>query len=205
MEIKYGRLTILEDGIIDENYVNYCWCKCSCGKNKLISLKSLKKGLTKSCGCIKREQMKDFFKTHGLSKTKFYRHWRSMIQRCQNETQDSYHLYGGRNIKICDRWNKFENFYEDTYKNFQKHTKIFGENQTSLDRIDSNKGYNKENCKWSTQKEQSNNRRSNRLITYNGQTKTIAQWSELTNLKYTTLWTRLFSYNWSVKKAFNTN
>lgn len=136
-----------------------------------------------------------FKKTHGMSATLIHRAWSGMLTRCTNKNTGSYHRYGGRGIKVCKRWLKFENFLAD-----------MGEKPTglSLDRIDNNKGYYPSNCRWATTKEQNNNRRSNVYITFQGRTMTAAQWAAEKGMSRTTLWWRLNYYKWSVEKALNT-
>lgn len=107
--------------------------------------------------------------THGLSKTKTYQAWADMKTRCYNSKRVQFAFYGGRGISVCDRWkNSFENFLADMGEKPHGH---------SLDRIDTDGNYTKENCRWATQIEQCNNRRNNRLITHNGETLTYSQWS----------------------------
>jgi len=106
---------------------------------------------------------------HGKSKTRAYNSWTAMKQRCDNKGHISYNVYGGRGISICEEWYCFKTFLKD-----------MGERPegTSIDRIDNNKGYSKENCVWSSNKDQMNNRNCNRLVTYKNKTKTLAQWAE---------------------------
>lgn len=108
-------------------------------------------------------------KKHGLSYLKSYVTWDKMICRCTKKNEQGYSNYGGRGIKICDKWMKMDGFFDD-----------MGERPDgmSLDRIDNNKGYFKENCRWATQKQQHRNKRSNRIITIDGESKCIAEWAE---------------------------
>lgn len=113
-----------------------------------------------------------------------YSVWQGMKYRCNNPNAPAYKNYGGRGIKICMRWsNSFHNFLSD-----------MGERPTSkhtLDRIDNDKGYSPDNCRWATRAEQGRNTRANRLVTYNGQTKPLIEWSEITGVNYGTLRSRL--------------
>lgn len=135
---------------------NQFWLfKCSCGIEKIISVSKVKRGTTKSCGCLRKEifrkiGMKNI--RHGMEGTKIYRIWAGMKTRCLNENHSRRKDYGGRGITVCDEWLTFENFYKDM-GNCPK--------GKSLDRIDNNGNYCKSNCKWSTPKEQANNRRNN--------------------------------------------
>jgi hypothetical protein len=114
-----------------------------------------------------------------------------MVDRCTNLKHKDYFNYGGRGIEICERWKKFENFLEDMGERPSR--------EFSIDRINNNKGYFPGNCRWATMKEQCNNRRNNKTITFNGETKTLAQWSEEIGTPLHVLWLRL-SYGWSVER-----
>lgn len=129
--------------------------------------------------------------THGLSDTRLYSIYRDILQRCLNEENDQYYLYGGRGITICKEWLQFENFYKD-----------MGEKPKglSIDRIDNSKGYCKENCRWATPKEQARNRRDNTILVIDGSSKIIKEWSEISKIKYTTIISRLIR-GWSPKRA----
>lgn len=137
--------------------------------------------------------MEDQYKKETKNKTKFYRTWWSMKQRCNDSNYRGFYLYGGRGIKVSSEWSSFKNFYNDMFSTYK--------NELTLDRIDNDKGYSKENCRWATPKEQANNRRSNKLITSFGITLTLAQWAERTGIKYKTIWQRINAYHWSYEKA----
>ena len=117
-----------------------------------------------------------------------------MRNRCFNSNNKSFVYYGGRGISVCDEWNEFLNFEKWAIQNG------FEENLT-LDRIDVNGNYEPENCRWISQKEQMRNTRANHLLTYNGYTKTMADWAEITGIPYSTLKQRINKYNYSVEKA----
>jgi hypothetical protein len=130
---------------------------------------------------------------HGYSKTPTHRTWLSMKRRCDNPNACNYYLYGGRGIKYESRWAKFENFLED-----------MGERpvgKMSLERIDHNGNYCKENCKWIPLFDQGSNKRNNRLIEYNGETKTLAQWARHSGVSVSTLFSRLNIQGWDMEKA----
>jgi hypothetical protein len=128
---------------------------CDCGNLTTVTSCNLRSGSTKSCGCLRKEVLKAKFRTHGQHGSPTWYSWISMKSRCNNPKASQYELYGGRGITICERWDKFENFLED-----------MGErpNGKTLDRINVNKGYEPSNCKWSTKKEQAQNRRKLKLI-----------------------------------------
>lgn len=136
--------------------------------------------------------------THGESRrnktSQEYRIWTGLRRRCRDEHDPAYPRYGGRGVNMCDRWfDSFETFLLDMGRCPPGH---------SLDRIDNEKGYSPANCRWSTPKEQSNNRRSNRRIVFNGEVKTLAQWSEIIAIPYHTLKSRTGRLGWSAERAF---
>ena len=120
--------------------------------------------------------------------------WRNMKVRCLLPTNSNYPLYGGRGITIDPRWLVFKDFQQDMLNTYKPGLK--------LDRIDNDKGYSKDNCKWSTDKEQANNRRSSRFVEYRGMRKTLAQWIDTLHLKSSTIRQRIYVYGWSIEKAF---
>ncbi len=118
-----------------------------------------------------------------------------MKQHCNDKKCEAYRHYGERGIKYSDDWEKFENFYRDMGKRPKG---------ASLDRIDVNGDYCKENCRWANWVVQANNKRTNRVIEYNGECKTLAEWARYLRINIRTLAARLDKYNWSVKKSFET-
>lgn len=135
---------------------------------------------------------------HGEGTTKLYRVWSEMKERCRNPHRHNYENYGGRGIDVCDEWaNSYLTFKEWAISNGYCEGK-------AIDRIDNEKGYCPENCRWATQKEQQRNKRNNRLVTLNGETKTLAEWSEITGINHGVLWNRIFHLGWSIEKAFAT-
>jgi len=184
----FGRLTCIRQVDPPESVANdgnkYYLCQCSCGNEAVVQLSNLLSGGTKSCGCLHSEvvaeRMRLLNTTHGMSDTSEYSIWNDMINRCTNEKLPNYDNYGGRGIKVCDRWlNSFENFYTD-----------MGDRPIgmSLDRIDNNGDYAPDNCRWATWREQSRNRRSNRLI----EGKPMVEWCEDNNLSRDAVGQRLY-------------
>lgn len=169
-------------------------CKCRCGNICKVTSSNLLSGNTKSCGCYRKSKPKD------RVDNVFYGRWSGMKARCNNNKDM---LYGARGISVCDRWHDFENFKEDMYESYQEHIEKYGKKNTTLDRIDVNGNYCKENCRWATQKEQANNRRTNRLITYKGETHNISEWADILGIQAYTLRARLFKLGWSIDRAFN--
>jgi hypothetical protein len=182
----FGNLIVLE--YIGEDGRKRLW-KCVCGceaKPELIVAQNcLKDGRTVSCGCIISPKNR----THGLTGTKEYKAWDAMRSRCNNQNDISYKDYGGRGIKVCERWDSsFENFLADIgFAPTKNH---------SIDRIDVNGNYEPENLRWATRKEQENNKRKTIYITYDNQSLTISSWSDKIGIDYIVLWNR-YKDGWS--------
>ena len=182
---RFGRLLVLGNKELSNNG-SYKWeCLCDCGNVIKVEGSSLTHGHTKSCGCLKTEKL-NLPKSHGMTGTGFYFIWRGILNRCNVHTAINYKDYGGRGIK-CE-WKSFEEFRDDMYESYLEHIKEYGKENTTIDRIDVNKGYCKENCKWSTRKEQNRNKRSN--ITLNG--KCVSEIAELLCINCGTLRSRLY-------------
>lgn len=154
----YGRLYVEKDYM--ENKIHICECICQCGNTINVRSKSLTSGHTKSCGCLGKDNMTMIFLQHGMTHTRFYRIWLNMKNRCYNPQSSSYQYYGGRGIVTCGEWHEFRNFWQDMYESYLDHVKSYGEKDTTLDRMDVDGNYCKENCKWATIKEQNGNRRN---------------------------------------------
>ena len=140
---------------------------------------------------------------HGFSNGKrrvFYNVWRSMKNRCELKSDSNFERYGKRGIKCF--WETFEEFRDDMYESYLEHKK--NNVYTSIDRIDVNGNYFKENCKWATREEQSRNTRTNRWLVYKGQKRLLTEWANLLGIKQNTISMRLNNYGWSVDKALNT-
>lgn len=172
----------------------YRWlCKCECGNSKVILIRYLINGIVTSCGCSQRLGIEEVNKSHGMAKkTPLYGIWIAMRSRCNNKNASKYHLYGGRGITICERWNNFQNFYDDMFPTYKE--------GLSIDRIDNNGNYEPTNCRWATQKEQCSNQRKNRILSCNGITATLSEFSRLSGNKKITILTRL-KYGWDVYDA----
>ena len=189
---RFGKLYVIKRGEARGVSGNVHWlCECDCGRTKNVSSRSLRKGSTKSCGCLHKN---NFEPTHGKSNTRLYKIWMGMKMRCYNPKNVSYKNYGARGIKVCNEWlNDFENFYNWAIDNGYQ-------DALSIDRIDVNENYTPSNCRWATRLEQNNNSRHNTYLTFNGETKTIKQWSLSTSIKETTIISRL-QYGWSVEET----
>jgi hypothetical protein len=135
-------------------------------------------------------------KTHGMSSTSFYKSWRAMKDRFNPKDKD-YPNYGGRGITLDTNWDySFENFYDDMFETYEE--------GLTLDRIDNEKGYNRDNCKWSTPKQQCNNRRSNVICEYKGEKLNLSQFAEKYNIKRHTMYDRYNKMKWSIEKCIET-
>lgn len=163
--------------------------QCRCGKHFKMLKHNFKKKPFSSCGCYQKERSD----LHGLLGTNIYRRWASMIQRCHNPKSINYCHYGARGIFVCDEWRDF--------KRFKKWADISGfKSSLQIDRIDNYKGYSPDNCRWVTRSENNRNKRGNVLVTYNEQTKTLAEWGEITGINQKTLSDRI-KKGWTPEKA----
>ena len=176
---RYGRLLVLhEDPVVKCKWI----CQCDCGVIKSIASSSLRHGCSKSCGCYNLDVLNKRLTTHGQSRTKTYQTWGRMLSRCRNKNIPRYKNYGGRGIKVCERWLSFENFLSDMGINPEG---------MSLERIDNDGNYKPSNCKWATPSEQANNRRSNTYLIIMGISYTRAEASKQFNINYGTLKSRI--------------
>jgi hypothetical protein len=163
---------------------SYWNCVCECGTVRKVNGKNLTLGTSSSCGCYVAE----INTKHGMSRTRVYSIWEGMKQRCTSPSSSYWHRYGGRGIKVCERWQSFENFYADLGAPPTK--------QHSLGRIDNDGDYEPSNVRWETLEQQNNNKVLNHKVTIDGVTKTLTQWAEENGLKPSTVMSRV-SYGWS--------
>lgn len=182
---KFGRLCVLGLAGRSERGQIVWNCACDCGNRKTTEGVNLRSGSTKSCGCLKRELARkagDRTRTHGLTNTSAFKLWSSMIMRCTNPNDKSFPRYGGRGIKVCERWMKFENFLAD-----------MGDrpNGLTLDRIDNSGIYEPSNCRWATATEQSRNKRNNRVIAISGRSQCLTDWAKEVGVNEVTVQSRL--------------
>lgn len=191
----FGQLTVLEKtGNSISGHSSVWKCVCNCGNVKEVLGSNLKAGKTKSCGCLLKTNTRIGLSSikHGMHNTSSYRAWANMIYRCTNSNYKYFHHYGGRGIEVIAHWrNSFENFLKD-----------MGEcpNGMSLDRINNDGNYQPDNCRWATNKDQANNKRNNVKVTYQNETKTIAQWSRVTGVGTNVIRRRLLA-GWNIADA----
>lgn len=190
---RFGRLVVIERADNSADGRARLLCRCDCGQSKTVLGEHLKKGRTKSCGCAKSESSSKRFKKHGGRNSKLYRIWSNMKDRCNNPDCKVYSDYGGRGIKVCKEW-------IDDFSAFQKWALANGYKEgLTIDRKDNDKGYSPDNCRWTDRKIQGNNKRNCRYITYKGQRKTVAEWSDITGIPHDTLLYRL-NHGWETER-----
>lgn len=173
-------------------------CLCDCGKQVMVWAYNLRNGHTTSCGCARVDAMRISATKHGMYGDRFYNIYRQIIRRCTEKTHKAYPNYGGKGIQ--NLWESFEEFRQDMYKSYCIHVDLFGEKNTTIDRINSNGHYCKDNCRWVNLWQQNLNRTNNHLLTYKGETKPLTQWAREKGFKRGLLENRL-RRGWSVKKS----
>lgn len=198
---QYGKITVLGFFESDKDNKTYWDCKCSCGVKTVVRGDSLRSGNTKSCGCLLSEATTARMTTHGHSgNNKFYMAWANAKRRCTNPNNPRYKNYGGRGISFG--WDTFESFKVDMWESFKEHEEVFGRRNTTLERVDNDKGYCKENCRWATREEQWRNTRNIIYISARGETKTITEWGKELGINKKTLYRRLLR-GWSDEETIN--
>lgn len=185
----FGRWTVINETNERDKNGNIIWrCKCTCGNEKNVSGQNLRNKSSMSCGCYNRDVIT---KENPKYKRKLYSVYHSIKERCNNKNDKAYKNYGGRGIKISEKWSTYEDFEKWALQNGYA-------NGLWLDRIDNDGDYSPENCRFCTPKEQQNNKRTNINITINGETKTIQQWADSMGIKRATIERRL-ELGWSDK------
>jgi hypothetical protein len=175
---KFGEWLVIDNGT-SKNGKTYWLCKCSCGTEHNVCAQTLLNGTSTKCLDCYFKEMPIHGYSSGKNKNPLYQIWIGILNRCVNIKHKYYSNYGGRGITVSTEWHNFETFVNDIEERpSPKH---------SVDRIDNDKGYCKENCRWSSQKEQCRNTRSNKNITYNGETHCLTEWAEILDVKVDTL------------------
>ncbi len=185
---KYGLLTVLAE-VERKGKDRRVLVRCDCvlATEKVVYFGNLQRGATTSCGCVHKSISSAVAialnTTHGLCKHRLYSTWGSMKKRCHDPKHKSYATYGGRGITVCERWQRFENFYADMGPTYKE--------GLTLDRKDNNKGYDPDNCRWATWSEQGKNRRTNLIATLNGRTQCVTAWCQELGVSINTVRSRL--------------
>ncbi len=190
---RFGKLTVLEFVPREGTKKSYWKCRCDCGGEKIVAGHDLKLKYTQSCGCLAKEIGKQSGRilgenncVHGCSKTRLYYIWKGMRQRCYNHNNPDYKNYGGRGIKICDEWlDDFQAFRDWATENGYREG-------LSIDRIDNDRNYEPDNCRWISIKQQQRNKRNNLIVEYNGEEMCLSDVANTLGISKSTL---LFRYH----------
>lgn len=192
---RFSRLTVVNFIGTDKAHHKKWKCRCDCGNEIDVLATNLLTGRTKSCGCLRSDYAKENCTNHGETGTRLFNAWQAMIDRCQNPNHKSFNRYGGRGIKICEEWKDYVVFRSWALENGYS-------DELSIDRIDNNGNYEPSNCRWANWNEQNNNRSNNRILCYKGESHTVAEWSHITGIKSSTIYSRLYN-GWCVELALS--
>lgn len=195
--VRRGLLVAIKFSGLNERGKASWECRCDCGKTVVVESAMFTLWKHRSCGCYRSLVSREKATKHGMSTLPEYQIWVGIVKRTQNPNSHAWDRYGGRGITLCERWlHSFENFYADMGPRPSK--------RHSLDRLDNSKGYSPENCAWKTYKEQALNRRSNRRITFRGETLSASQWAERIGISPAAFRNRMDVCGWSIEKAITT-
>lgn len=197
---KFNSWTIVEHYRDYERATTCVDVVCDCGqKRDGLRLYDVRAGRSKSCGCKSKESIRLKVTKHGFYYHKLYPTYKAMVSRCSKEIDKNYHNYGGRGIKVCDRW------LEPSGKGFLNFLEDMGERPEglTLERVDVNSGYSPENCVWASVQEQSLNKRNSRKLEYKGDVRCLSEWCDLFGVDAEAVSYRL-NKGWSIEKAFDT-
>lgn len=194
---KFGKLNVLKFNNINRKNRHAVWlCICDCGSEILVESSRLTSGNTKSCGCLKAELNKSRALKHGHYNERLYKIWFDMKRRCYNKERKAYKYYGAKGITVCKEWlNNYNSFHDWALSHGYN-------NNLTLERIDFNGNYCPENCKWISQKEQTQNSSHNHFIKFNNKTLTITQWSKEIGIAPKTIRERL-NKGWATNKVLS--
>jgi hypothetical protein len=185
----YGRLTVFELAPYTRSVT---WkCQCECGQTVNVQANNLRSGHTRSCGCYQEEMKRQHCRTHGATNTPAHAIHSSMMSRCYNPNNSKYSYYGGRGIKVCERWHSFTNFLADMGQ----------PNGKQIDRTCNDGDYTPENCRWVSRKENMRNKRNNHVVEYQGRKMPIAQLAEETGVDAHALYRRINDWNMDTEAA----
>lgn len=188
----FNRLSVKKYVESDKRDRSRWLCKCDCGKENIIRGDSLIGNKIKSCGCLQKENIIELNKIHDRSSSIEYKIWQQTLQKCNNPKNSQFVNFKRLEITVCDRWLKFQNFYDDMGdRPSKKHV---------LSRINTSKGYFPDNCKWTTRTERNRTNKRNIFLTINEERKTISEWSEKLNIKSNKIRKRI-SRGWTPKEA----
>lgn len=194
---RFGRLVVLDFFGYDHNRKALWNCQCDCGNQKVIRANELRCGKTHSCGCLHKQQLAERVTKHGGRGTRLFNIWKNMKSRCYNPKNEKFAIYGGRGITVCEEW-------ISNYIAFRDWSLSHGyADHLTIDRIDNDKGYSPDNCRWATALQQARNKQHNHLIAYKNETKTLAEWAEKLCIDRRIISGRL-KRGWSVEEAFET-
>lgn len=192
---RFGRLVVIREA--GRKRKEAAWeCLCECGNTTIVNGYALRSGHTNSCGCYAIKRSKESNTKHGMFGTLIYRTYANMKNRCYNPKYYLFSHYGGKGVTVCDEWlgdRGFQTFYQWSIENGYR-------KGLSIDRIDNEKNYCPDNCRWVDMSVQQNNRTNNRRITSNGETHTMAEWARINGISYSTIQSRL-SRGWKEEDA----
>lgn len=186
---RFGLLTVVRRDRLPSGVAAWL-CKCDCGGERVVRGGHLTEGAIKSCGCVKSSGNTQ----HGQYRSPEWVCWMNMMQRCANPNNPAYDRYGGAGIGVCERWMSFENFLADMGKR---------PDGMSIDRIDNDKGYLPDNCRWANDMTQARNRKIVVELEFDGRKQGVSEWADELGIKASVIHTRLWR-GWSVEKALTT-
>lgn len=194
---RFGELVVLHRATNYGGSATAWLCRCDCGNEKVFLAANLTTGRSTSCGCSRLRKTSQKLSTHRETKSRLYHIWGNMLTRCYNKNSAHYIHYGARGIVVCEEWKKYENFRDWALSNgYDEHL--------TIERKNVNGGYDPDNCVWATRKQQANNKRTSRIVEFEGEQHTVAEWADKLGMDKRALWDRLFVQNWSIERALTT-
>jgi hypothetical protein len=192
----FGRLTVVRE-VEPNNRLRQIFCVCQCGTERAYSFTRLSQGKTRSCGCLGSDGIRQRSTTHGMARAEEYKIYHGMIARCNNPKSPAFSRYGGRGIKVCDRWlDSFENFYADMGPRPSP--------SMSIDRKNVDDSYSSENCRWATRKQQARNTRRTAMMEFKGEIKSVAEWAEIAGIDRRVFYNRVVRSGWTPERSMLT-